>query len=210
MNPLPREAVIRDARSLVDREAATVAAITSLVGDDAFNAVVDRLLALEGKVITSAAGTSGTVARRLAHLLSVCGTTSLYLHPTEGLHGSLGAVGPGDVVIALSKGGGTGELTEFASRAKARQADLVVMTCRDESPLRELADIVVLIPPGESDPGDAIAMGSTLAMEAWGDALATTLMQLRGYTWEQFLFTHPGGRVGEQTEQILDRVQPRD
>lgn len=202
--------VIADARDLVRREAETVAAVAELVGDAAFAAVVDCLLGLRGKVITAAAGTSGTVARRLAHLLSVCGTTALFLHPTDGIHGSLGAVAAGDVVIAISKGGGTGELTEFSARARARGASVIVMTSRSESPLVEIADLVVVIPPGDSDPGGAIAMGSTLAMSAWGDALASALMRLRGYTWEEFLFTHPGGRVGERAEEILGRVtEPR-
>lgn len=210
MSQPQRDEVIADARDLIRREAETVAAVANLVGDTAFNAVVDRLLGLQGKVITAASGTSGTVARRLAHLLSVCGTTALFLHPTDGIHGSLGAVAAGDVVIAVSKGGGTGELTEFSSRAKVRGASVIVMTSRQESPLVEIADIVVVIPPGDSDPGGAIAMGSTLAMSAWGDALASALMRLRGYTWEEFLFTHPGGRVGEQAAEILSHLAEPD
>lgn len=205
-----RDEVVADARDLIRREAETVAAVADLIGNTAFNAVVDRLLGLQGKVITAASGTSGAVARRLAHLLSVCGTTALFLHPTDAIHGSLGAVGAGDVVIAVSKGGGTGELTEFAGRAKARGASVVVMTSRPESPLVEIADLLVVIPPGDSDPGGAIAMGSTLAMSAWGDALASTLMRLRGYTWEEFLFTHPGGRVGERAEEILSHLTEPD
>lgn len=196
------------ARGLVAAEARGVAAVEELVETESFRAFVSTLLNAHGKVVTSAAGTSGAVARRLAHLLSVCGTPALYLHPTEGLHGSLGAVAPGDIVIALSKGGGTGEFTEFAARAKARGARILVMTSREESPLSAVADDVAIIPAGDGDPGGAIAMGSTLAMASWGDALAISLMQLRGYTWEQFLFTHPAGKVGEDAEEILNRVNP--
>ncbi|MDF1487927.1 SIS domain-containing protein [Tessaracoccus caeni] len=197
---------LKTSRGLVSAEARGVAAVEDLVETAEFRTFLGILLDTDGKVITSAAGTSGAVARRLAHLLSVCGTPALYLHPTEGLHGSLGAVAPGDIVIALSKGGGTGELTEFAARAKARGARILVMTSRNQSPLSEVADDVAIIPAGEGDPGGAIAMGSTLAMASWGDALAISLMQLRGYTWEQFLFTHPAGKVGEDAEEILSRV----
>ena len=198
-----RDEVFAEARDLVRRESATVGAIADLVGNEAFTRVIDLLLATTGKVITAGSGTSGTVARRTAHLLSVCGTPALYLNPTDGLHGSLGAVAAGDVVIAFSKGGGTGELTEFASRAQQRGAKAIAVTCREESALVELADITVLIPAGDSDPGNAMAMGSIFAMSSWTDALSISLMSLRGYTWEEFLFTHPGGRVGEETEQIL-------
>lgn len=201
-----RDDIYADARDLVLRESDTVSAIADLVGNESFTQVIDLLLATTGKVITSGSGTSGTVARRTSHLLSVCGTPALYLNPTDALHGSLGAVTTGDVVIAISKGGGTGELTDFASRAQRRGAKVIAMTCRDDSALVELADITVLIPAGDSDPGNAMAMGSTFAMSAWTDALSISLMAIRGYTWEEFLFTHPGGRVGEDTAQILARL----
>lgn len=204
---ISRDDVFEQARDLVRRESDTVGAISDLVGNEAFIEVVDLLLATTGKVITSGSGTSGTVARRTAHLLSVCGTPGLYLNPTDALHGSLGAIAPGDVVIAVSKGGGTGELTDFASRAQTRGAKVIAMTCRDDSALVELADITVLIPAGDSDPGNAMAMGSTFAMGSWADALCISLMALRGYTWEEFLFTHPGGRVGEDTDQILANLE---
>lgn len=201
--------VIGASRALVVREAEGVAAVAGLVGDESFREVVGTLLGMTGKVITAASGTSGMMARRLAHLLSVCGTPALFLDPTTGLHGSLGATAPGDVVIALSKGGGTGELTEFASRAKQRGATVIAITCRDASPLVDAADQVVVVPAGEGDPGGAIAMGSTLVMAAWGDAVAYALMQLRGYSWEDFLFTHPLGNVGERADEILSENQDR-
>lgn len=198
-----RDEIFESARKLVHSEAETVRAVAGLVGNEAFTQVIDLLLTTDGKVIASGSGTSGTVARRTAHLLSVCGTPALYLNPTDALHGSLGAIAPGDVVMAVSKGGGTGELTDFAGRAQKRGAKVVAMTCREDSALVELADVTVLIPAGDSDPGNAMAMGSTFAMGAWADALCISLMALRGYTWEEFLFTHPGGRVGEDTEKIL-------
>ena len=198
---------LEESRQLVAAEGIAVLQVRELVGNDQFNSFLTALLEGHGKVITSATGTSGTIARRLAHLLSVCGTPALFLHPTEGLHGSLGAVAAGDTVIALSKGGGTGELTEFVTRSKVRGARILVMTSHESSPLVEAADDVAVIPAGEGDPGNAIAMGSTLAMAAWGDALSLALMQLRGYSWEDFLFTHPGGRVGQDAGELLSRLK---
>jgi arabinose-5-phosphate isomerase len=137
----------------------------------------------------------------MAHLLSVCGTPSLFLHPMDGLHGSLGAVAEQDVVIAISKDGGSAELNEFARLAQERGARLLSLTSRVDSVLGRLADLSVRIAPAaDADPGGVIAMGSTLATAAWGDALAVTLMRLRGYSWSDVLFTHPAGAVGQLAE----------
>lgn len=204
-----RSAVIGEAKDLIRRESDTVAAVGEVIGNDEFLKVLELFLHTDGKVIAAGSGTSGTVARRLAHLLSVTGTPALFLNPTDALHGSLGAISSQDVVVAISKGGGTGELTEFASRSKARGATIVALTCRNESALNEVADHVVTIPAGDSDPAGAIAMGSTLAMGAWTDAMAMTLMQLRGYSWADVLFTHPGGSVGENADDILESTEAR-
>lgn len=206
MTQLDRSTILEEAKDLVRRESATVMAVVEVIGNKAFLEVLELFLNTRGKVIASGSGTSGTVARRLAHLLSVTGTPALYLNPTDALHGSLGAVAPGDVVVAISKGGGTGELTEFASRSKTRGATILAMTCREESALQEVADHVVVIPAGDSDPAGAIAMGSTLAMGAWTDAMAMSLMQSRGYRWEDVLFTHPAGSVGDQADDILESM----
>lgn len=208
MSQLDRSTILDEAKDLVRRESDTVAAVTGVIGNDAFLSVLDLFLRTEGKVIAAGSGTSGTVARRLAHLLSVTGTPALYLNPTDALHGSLGAIAAHDVVVAISKGGGTGELTEFAQRAKVRGATIVALTCRDDSPLNDVADNVVIIPAGDSDPAGAIAMGSTLAMGAWTDAMAMSLMQIRGYSWADVLFTHPGGSVGDQANDILKSMEP--
>lgn len=207
MNQVDRSAILDEARELVHRESQTVAAVVAVIGNQEFLAVLELFLNAGGKVIASGSGTSGTVARRLAHLLSVTGTPALYLNPTDALHGSLGAVSSQDVVVAISKGGGTGELTDFANRSKTRGATIVALTCREESALKDVADHVVVIPAGDSDPAGAIAMGSTLAMGAWTDAMAMTLMKLRGYSWADVLFTHPAGSVGEQASEILESVE---
>lgn len=205
-----KDEVYRDGRELIAAESLAVAAIAKLVGNEAFSEALDLLLSVTGKVIVTGSGTSGTVARRMAHLLSVCGTPSLFLNPIDALHGSLGAIVTGDVVVAISKGGGTGELTDLITRARARGAKAMVLTSRDKSDLVDQADLAVVIPAGQGDPGDAMAMGSTFAMGAWGDALAISLMKLRGYSWEDFLFTHPGGRVGEESALILERVHTEE
>ena len=103
--------------------------------DESFVAAVRLIRMAQGKVVTVGVGTSGPVARRMAHLLSTSGTPSLFLHPGDALHGGLGAITAADVVLAISKGGGSAELNEFIRLAKTRGAALLVLTARGRSPL---------------------------------------------------------------------------
>lgn len=191
------EALLGTARALVEREAAAVSAVASAL-DVQLVRTARLCLAAPGKVVTVGVGTSGPIARRLAHLLSTTGTPSLFLHPADGLHGSLGAIADGDVVIAASKGGRSTELNDFLTKARQRGAQVVALTVATDSPLSALADLVVTLPdtPG-ADPGGIAAMGSSLVAAAWGDALAIVLMQLSGYDWDAVLDSHPSGAVGQ-------------
>lgn len=189
----------RAARSVIEAEAAAVASVADQI-DESFDLTVDLLLNCAGKVFVAGAGTSGTVARRLAHLLSVSGTPALYMPPADALHGSLGAITGTDIVVCISKGGSSAELNEFTRRAKVRGATAIAMTARADSELATISDVVVVLTsPVGADPGEAIAMGSTLAMSAWGDALAVSLMRIRRYPWTDVLFSHPSGHVGTMT-----------
>jgi D-arabinose 5-phosphate isomerase GutQ len=181
---------------LLAAETRAVGSIANLLDGDFVHAV-ELLRACAGKVIVSGVGTSGTVARRLAHLLSVSGTPALFLHPADALHGSLGAITEADVLIVISKGGGSGEVNEFATRARQLGASVLALTCTPDSSLAAGATHAVVLPVEEAgEPGGMIAMSSTLATSAWGDALALVLMRLRSYGFDRVLFTHPGGAVG--------------
>jgi D-arabinose 5-phosphate isomerase GutQ len=190
--------LIAAARALVEREAAAVAAVADRL-DEHFVAAARLLLGVTGKVVTAGVGTSGPVARRMAHLLSTSGTSAFFLHPADALHGSLGAVGKGDVVVAISKGGRSAELNEFAARAKTLGAALLVLTVVPDSPLGRLGDVTVRLPETpEADPGGVVAMGSSLVAAVWGDALAIVLMRLTGYGWAEVMHAHPAGAVGQR------------
>lgn len=205
--PIPDHAgTLDDARAQIRAEARAVAHVATQI-DDSFGECVELLAACTGKVVVIGSGTSGAIARRLAHLLSVCGTPAFYLSPLDGLHGSLGAVAAGDIVVAISKGGESAELVDFVRRAAARGASSVALTGAFGAPLAEAVDLAIRIDSAQADPGNVIAMGSTLATAAWGDALAIALMQRKGYSWEAMLHTHPGGAVGKHAEQLLDAVK---
>lgn len=177
--------------------------------DESFLTTVQLVRQTSGKVFITGAGTSSAVARRMAHLLSVTGTPSMFIHPGDALHGTMGALGEGDVLIAISKGGGSQEINELAAKAKERGVDAVVaLTSHAESKLATHADVVVELKnlPG-IDPGEMIAMGSTLVTAAWGDALATVLMRMSGYSWGRVLHSHPSGAVGK-IDDLPDELEP--
>lgn len=186
------------AREVIRREGAGVMSAAEQV-DETFLQVVDLLLQCSGKVFVTGSGTSGAVARRMAHLLSVCGTPALFLPGMDALHGTMGAVVEGDVLITISHGGESDELNKLSERVKTRRVPVVALTAQPTSTLGRLADVTVVIDAGpEIDPGGLIAMGSTLVSAVWGDALAYVLMQKRGYGWDEVLFTHPAGAVGRR------------
>jgi D-arabinose 5-phosphate isomerase GutQ len=192
-------ALLKVARELINQEAAGLTVLASQV-DETLLAAARLVGAATGKVVCVGVGTNGPIGRRLAHLLSTTGTPALFLHPVDALHGSLGAIAPGDVVIAISKGGKSSELNEFASRAKSRGAHLLVLTVAPDSPLTAMADVAVVLPDiPQADPGGIVAMGSSLIAAAWGDALALVAMQVSGYSWGEVLESHPFGAVGQLT-----------
>ncbi|MCO7273328.1 MULTISPECIES: KpsF/GutQ family sugar-phosphate isomerase [Cellulosimicrobium] len=206
-----RAAVLETARAVVAHEAQGVAASVTDLGD-VFLDVVQRVYECTGKVFVTGAGTSGAVARRMAHLLSVSGTPSVFISGADALHGTMGAMAPGDILVAISRGGGSDEINDLVVRAKERGVDTVVAVTADAtSRLARNADVVVELTmiPG-IDPGEVIAMGSTLVTAAWGDALAVVLMRMRGYSWANVLHSHPSGAVGkiDEAPQELPPLEP--
>ncbi|KUI35011.1 SIS domain-containing protein [Mycobacterium sp. GA-2829] len=197
------------AGEVLAREAAAVAALSGTV-DQGVVAVARRLLEVTGKVVTTGAGTSGIMAERLAHLLSVCGTPAVYLPAMDALHGGMGAVTADDLVLAISKTGRSAELTGLTERLVDRGVEVVAITEDPTSPFAQAATRVEALPPtaGDADPGGMIAMASTLAVGAWGDALAVVSMALRGHTLHDVVHSHPAGGVGARGHRPGDASKP--
>jgi D-arabinose 5-phosphate isomerase GutQ len=193
------------ASAVLSREANALAALVTSVETGVIR-IARRVLATPGKVVTTGSGTSGIMAERLAHLLSVCGTPSVYLPSMDALHGGMGAVTSSDLVLAVSKTGLSSELTSLVERFVRRGVDVVALTENPGSPFALAATEVVALPPtpADADPGDMIAMASTLAVGAWGDALAVVSMALRGHTVEDVVDSHPAGGVGARGRQPGD------
>lgn len=204
MTMIEVDPVIAAARDFIADESAAMQAVGDAV-DETFVRVARMLNDCRGKVIVSGVGTSGFIARRACHILSVSGTPAVFVHSADGMHGSFGAFQEGDILIVLSKGGGSSEVNTFAGLAKHKGIPVIALTSRGDSALADSADVAVVLPADDqSDPGGLIAMGSTLAHAAWLDAMAYVLMRVKSYGWDQVLFTHPGGAVGK----IADLPEP--
>jgi D-arabinose 5-phosphate isomerase GutQ len=198
MAKMSGEQILERAREVIESEADAVSKLKEqLTGEMA--GVVDMIINCKGHVLTAGAGTSWAVAERFAHLLACCGTPALFINAANAIHGGAGAITEKDVVYVISKGGQSAELNQFVRIAKARGAKIITHTEKPDSELGRLSDAVYHVVASENvDPFGMIATGSSLVNAAACDVLCILLLELRGYTKEQFGQTHPGGAVGEK------------
>jgi arabinose-5-phosphate isomerase len=169
----------------------------------AFERALDMLYACAGRVVVTGMGKSGLVARKVAATLSSTGTPSLFLHPAEAVHGDLGMVVRGDVVLVLSFSGETEELLTLLATLKRLEAKLIVVTGKVKSTLAQAADVALDCSVAK----EACSLGlaptaSTTAMLALGDALAVALAEKRGFKEEDFANLHPGGKLGKKLARV--------
>lgn len=197
------------AGAVLSRESAALSALVGAV-ESSVVAVAQQMIAVSGKVVTTGSGTSGIMAERLAHLLSVCGTPAVYLPSMDALHGGMGAITPSDLVVAISKTGQSHELTNLVERLGQRGIHVVALTESPDSPFAAAAGSVAALPPtpADADPGDMIAMASTLAVGAWSDAVAVVTMSMRGHTVGDVIDSHPAGGVGVRGHRPGDESAP--
>ena len=186
---------------------ALVALAERLAGSmkQSFERAVDLLHRCTARVVVTGMGKSGIIAQKIAATLSSTGTPSLFMHPAEALHGDLGMVAPGDVVIALSSSGETEELLKLLAKIKRVGDALISFTCDLQSTLAQASDVALDC----SVPREGCSLGlaptaSTTAMLALGDALAVTLSEKRGFKEEDFAELHPGGKLGKKLMRVSD------
>ncbi|HEX5759804.1 MAG TPA: KpsF/GutQ family sugar-phosphate isomerase [Thermoanaerobaculia bacterium] len=196
----PREV----AAEVLETEAA---AIRGLLGqlDERFDRAVELLRGCAGRVVCTGMGKSGIVLRKVAATLSSTGTPALFLHPAEAVHGDLGAIVEGDVVLAASYSGTTEELLALVQTLKRLGVPLVAMTGSEESPLARYAEVHLPVAiDREACPLNLAPTASTTAMLALGDALAMALLEARGFTREDFARLHPAGRIGKRLLKVSE------
>jgi arabinose-5-phosphate isomerase len=160
---------------------------------------VDLLLNCRGKVIVTGVGKSGVISEKIAQTMTSTGTIAVFVHPTDALHGGLGVVAAGDVVIALSNSGETDEILAIMPTLKQRGVAIVAIVGNTESTLARRSDVVLdASVDKEACPLNLAPTASTTVALAIGDALAMTVMDAKGLTVEDFAANHPAGRLGKR------------
>lgn len=199
---LDHASIERAARRILAIEAAAVAALASRVGAD-FVRAVQLLLGCPGRVVVSGMGKSGVVARKIAATLSSTGTPALFLHPAEALHGDLGMIARGDVLVALSYSGDTQEILDLLGPVKRLGVASIALTGAADSPLARAVDVHLDVGVAvEACPLGLAPSASTTAALAMGDALALSVAEQRGFSEREFAELHPGGTLGKSLTPI--------
>lgn len=192
------DVMLEQARQVLRMEAEAVLEQVERI-DEHFKAAVEMIMACPGRTVITGMGKSGIIGRKMAATLASTGTPSFYLHPAEGIHGDLGMVTEGDVVIALSNSGETGEVLHILPSLRRIGAKLIAMVGNPNSTLAKNSDIVLNVGvTREACPLGLAPTSSTTAALAYGDALALALLSKRKFTARQFAVFHPGGSLGRK------------
>lgn len=186
------------ARRVLRIEAQEVEALADRL-DGRFADAVELVLACRGRVVVSGMGKSGHVGRKIAATLASTGTPAFFMHPAEASHGDLGMITGQDVVLALSNSGESGELLAIVPQIKRTGAKLIAMTGNPDSELAREANVHLDASVSqEACPLGLAPTASTTAALALGDALAVALLEVRGFSAEDFARAHPGGALGRR------------
>jgi len=186
------------AREVMRTEAAAIMTVMERLGKS-FQQAVEMILACRGKVVLVGIGKSGLVCKKIASTLVSTGTPAFFLHPVEGIHGELGMLAEGDVVIVLSNSGHSEEILEILPAIRGMNVPVIALTGNVNSAMARQSDVVIdLRVKEEACPMGLVPTSSTAAAMAVGDALAVVLYTRRGFRAEDFALIHPGGSLGRR------------
>lgn len=175
--------------------------------DNQFVRAVNVILNSKGRVVFTGMGKSGIIARKIVATMNSTGTAAFYLHPTDALHGDLGMVRKDDIIILVSKSGHTEELLQLIPMLKRINVTLIGMLGEPDSKIGRECNIVLNVEvKEEACPYDLAPTSSTTAALVMGDALAITLLELRGFSEEDFAMLHPGGSLGKRLSLKISEI----
>lgn len=194
------------ARQVIAAEATAVRAAATAI-DDAFEHAVGIILECSGAVLTSGVGKAGIIARKLSATFSSTGTPSHFLNPADALHGDVGAIRKGDLVLMLSYSGESEEILRLISVVKKLDHPVISMTSTRASSLARLSQVTLELGKiEEACPLGLAPSATTTAMLALGDALALSVMKLRNFTAEDFALFHPAGQLGRKLLRVREAM----
>jgi arabinose-5-phosphate isomerase len=190
--------IIRFASQIIDNEANAIIGLKAQLDDD-FAETVNLMLENQGNLVFSGIGKSAIVAQKIAATMNSTGTTAVFMHAADAIHGDLGIVREGDIVVILSKSGETPEIKMLVPLIKLRGNKIVAIVGNRNSYLASQADLILDVTVDEEAiPGSLAPTSSTTAQLVMGDALALILMRCRGFSTTDFAKFHPGGALGKQ------------
>jgi arabinose-5-phosphate isomerase len=199
-----------EARRVLEVEAAAIREVASRL-DDNFVRAVELIHTSTGRVVTMGMGKSGIICKKISATLASTGTPSFFLHPGEAIHGDLGMIVSGDVVVAISNSGETEEIVRLIPAIKRLGAQLVSITGRPRSTLARNSDCHISSEiSSEACPMGLAPTASTTACLALGDALAIALSTRKGFKEEHFALFHPGGKLGKKFLKVADLMHSGD
>lgn len=191
-------------------EARAIEKITEFIDED-FEAIVELIVAMKGRVVVTGIGKSGIVAGKIVATLNSTGTPAIFMHAADAIHGDLGMIQADDLVICLSKSGNTEEIKVLVPLIKRTGAKVIGMVSNVDSFLGRQADYILNATiDREADPNNLAPTTSTTVQMALGDALAVSLLEARGFTSDDFARYHPGGSLGKQLYLKVDDIYPKN
>jgi arabinose-5-phosphate isomerase len=198
---------IERAKLIIKQEAEVVARVALGLGDD-FGTAVDMILGLSGRTVTAGMGKAGIIAEKASATFASTGTPSIFLHPAEAVHGDLGRVENGDILLTFSKSGETEEVLRLLGPVKAADVPVIAITQSAKSTLGRHSDLVLELGPIEEAGSHGLApTASTTAMLVLADALALVVMEGRNFGPEEFARFHPGGDLGRRLMKVSELMR---
>jgi len=206
---LTERQIIKRGKEVIRIESEQISRLLSSINSD-FVKAAQYIYECKGRVVLTGMGKSGLIARKIVATMNSTGTPAIYLHPADAFHGDLGMVRKEDVVILLSKSGETEDLLHLVPLLKRLGIKLISMTSNKDSKMARESDINLFIDvTEEACPLDLAPTSSTTATLAMGDALSVVLLEMRGFTEQDFASLHPGGSLGKRLSLRLEEIMAK-
>ncbi len=198
--------IIAKGKQVIEIEGEAVLSLKDRI-DKSFSQAVQLIYNSKGRVVFTGMGKSGIIARKIVATMNSTGTAAIFMHPTDALHGDLGMVRKDDIVILVSKSGHTEELLQLIPMFKRIDVTIIGMLGELSSKLAKECDLILNVSvKEEACPHDLAPTASTTAALVMGDALAIALLEIRGFTVEDFALLHPGGSLGKRLSLKISEI----
>ncbi len=202
--------IIEIGRRVLEIEKETLNKLLNYINED-FVSCVSYLLTIKGRIVVTGVGKSAIIAQKIVATFNSTGTPAVFMHAADAVHGDLGMITKEDAVLCISKSGETSEIKVLISVLKNFGNKIIALTANNNSYLAQNSDFLLYIPIDiEAEPNNLAPTASSIAQMAIGDALATTLLKIKGFSSKQFAKFHPGGSLGKQLYLRVSDLYPQN